>query len=344
MKAFRLNEWQKGASWEEVSTPEPRSGQVLIRVGAAGACHSDLHLMHEWTPESFPGVAHFHLPFTLGHENAGWVEADASGEMEPGTPVVVSPTWNCGVCRPCRNGATNYCESELHQVSGGLGLDGGIAEYMVVPSNTLVRLVGLEPWRAAPLTDAGLTSYHAAKGCLPLLTPDTAAVIIGVGGLGHFALEFLRELCGATLIAVDVDEKALALAAEQGAHITLPSDETAAGEIRKATRGLGATAVLDFVGVDATLALAAQAVRKLGRIVVVGIGGGTLPLQYGALPMGASVTTILGGSTGELAEVVALAEADRIHPRIEKFPMEEATKVYEQLHEGKITGRAVLTP
>ncbi len=203
------------------------------------------------------------------------------------------------MCRSCRNGATNYCEHDV-RLSGGLGRDGGLAEYMIAPSNCLIPLSNLEPCQAAPLTDAGLTSYHAVKHCLPILTPDVVAVVIGVGGLGHLAVEFLRELSAAMVIAVDRDNEALKRAGDLGAALCLPSDDRAAEEIRKATNGLGVMVVLDFVGIDATLALAAQVSRQQGKIVVVGLGGGTLPFQSGALPYGCSVVSTLGGINGRV--------------------------------------------
>ncbi len=210
MRAYVLSRWQSWAELREVPVPEPGQGEVLIRIGGAGACHSDLHIMHEWTPENFAAAGDWPLPFTLGHENAGWIEGgDIPDGFEKGAPVVISPTWTCGACRACRDGETNYCEKEA-VVAGGLGRDGGFADFMVAPANCLVPLNTLEPWQAAPLTDAGLTSYHAVKRCLPRLTPDTSVVVIGVGGLGHLAVAFLRELSGANIIAIDQDEKALA--------------------------------------------------------------------------------------------------------------------------------------
>ncbi len=345
MKAFRFKEWKKSAQLEDVPVPDPCPGEVLIKVGGAGACHSDLHIMHEFDPASLPGLDGWQLPMTLGHENAGWIEAGdlaAYPHLELGAPVVVSPTWSCGVCAPCRQGATNYCEQE--HLAGGIGRDGGLAEYMVAPAQTLIPLANLEPWKAAPLTDAGLTSYHAVKRCLPLLTPDATAVVIGAGGLGHMAIQVLRELSGCQIIVADTSETALKMAGDLGAHVCLPSDGTTADEIRKATGGLGATVILDFVGIDATLALAGQSARQRSEIVLIGIGGGTFPFQFGALPYACSLVTTYGGSTGELAELVALAEADRIHPHIEEFPLDQVASVYERLHKNEISGRAVLRP
>lgn len=343
MKAFRFTEWLHPAELVDVPVPEPGHGEALIRIGGAGACHSDLHIMQEWTPENFPPMAAWSLPFTLGHENAGWVEGGELAGLEVGTPVVVAPVWSCGMCRSCRLGATNYCEGGMTG-SGGLGLDGGIAEYMVAPANCLVPLRDLQPWEAAPLTDAGLTPYHAVKRCLPILTPDATAVVIGVGGLGQMAIQFLRELCAAQIIAMARSEKSLKMAESLGAHLTVPLNEKAAAEVKKANNGLGAMVVIDLVGTDATLILAAQVARKQGQIVVIGLGGGTLPFHAAALPHGCSVVTTLGGSTGELAEIVALAESGRLKPNIERFKLEQVAEVYEKLHNGQIAGRAVLEP
>jgi propanol-preferring alcohol dehydrogenase len=343
VKAFRFEQWQKTATLKDVPKPEPGPGEVLIRIGGAGACHSDLHIMHEWTPETFPQVADWPLPFTLGHENAGWIESGDHDGFDVGAPVVISPTWSCGHCPPCRKGWTNYCDT-VDLGAGGLGVDGGLAEYMVAPATTLVPLRNLEPAEAAPLTDAGLTSYHAVKRCLPILEPGTTVVVIGVGGLGHLGVAFLRELSGAQIIAVDRDPAALQMASGLGAHVCLPSDDTTVEQVKALTNGLGATVVLDFVGLDATLEIASQIVRKHGQIVLVGIGGGSLPFHFFALPAGCSIVATLGGTTSELAEIVALAEAGRVTPHIHKFPLDEVVSVYEQLEANQIKGRAVLVP
>ena len=344
MLAYVLSDFQTRAKLVDLPVPEPGHGEVLIRIGGAGACHSDLHIMHDWNPENFPPLAAWKPPFTLGHENAGWIEGgDIPPGMAEGDPVVVSPTWSCGVCASCRMGATNYCDQD-QMLAGGLGRDGGFAEYMVAPSHCLVPLTSLTPATAAPLTDAGLTSYHAVKSCLPKLTPDASVVVIGIGGLGHLAVEFLRELCGARIIAIDVDEASLAMARERGADVCLQSGDDTRQEVLDATAGLGAIAVLDFVGIDSTLMLATQIVRKRGEIVAVGMGGGVLPFQNGLIPYGCSISQTLGGSTGELCEIIALAESGRISPHVTEFPLADIDEVYTRLHDGEISGRAVIGP
>lgn len=344
MKAYRLHGWHRAGVLEDVPIPEPGVGEALLKIGGAGACQSDVHLMHDWDPETMPLLAAAQLPFTLGHENAGWIAGGDTGGLAEGTPVVVSPTWSCGRCRACRRGVTQDCEDQTAVAAGGLGRDGGLAEYMVAPTRCLLPLRGLEPWEAAALTDAGLTSYHAVTCCLPVLAPDAAALVIGVGGLGHLAVAFLRVLTGAQIIAADIDPEALELAARQGADLCLPSDEHTAERVREVTRGLGAHAVLDFVGVDRTLQTAAQSAARSGQIVVVGIGGGTIPFGFGAIPFGTNIACTLGGSTSELAEVLAMAEAGRVKPSVTRFPLDEVDTVYQRLQRNEIAGRAVLVP
>jgi len=344
MKAYRVHAWRSGAKLEDVPVPEPGPGEVLIKVAGAGVCSSDLHIVHEWTPETVPQVAGWKMPFTLGHENGGWIEGGDT-PLDAGTPVVVNALWHCGNCRSCRRGATNYCEVRSPSgSSGGMGRDGGMAEYLVAPARCVVPLRSIDPADAAPFTDAGLTSYHAVGQVLPLLRPGTAVVVIGVGGLGHLAIEFLRELSGAKIIAVDRSKSALELAAERGADLCLPSDDSTVQQVLDATDGLGAMAVLDVVGIDATLAMAVKCLRRMGRVVMVGIGGGTYPVSSASIIPGGSMMAILGGSMGELEEVVALAEAGRLKPHTTKFRLDEAPAVFKKLHDQEISGRAVLVP
>jgi propanol-preferring alcohol dehydrogenase len=241
----------------------------------------------------------------------------------------------------------NYCEhqSAIGAAGGGLGLDGGMAAKMLVPyARHLVPLGELDPVEAAPLTDAGLTPYHAVKRSLPLLVPGSVAVVIGVGGLGHMAVQVLDALTPAVIVAVDERERARATARNVGAlHAVAPSDE-AVSQIRDITKGRGADIVLDFVGVDATLALGAQVVRQLGHLTIVGIGGGTLPVSFFAIPYEASVATTYWGSVTELMEVVALAEAGRIAAQVTRFSLDDAIEAYAAMEHGELDGRAVVVP
>jgi propanol-preferring alcohol dehydrogenase len=345
MKALRLPAWKHEPELVDVEDPEPGPGQVVIRVGGAGACHSDLHLMHDFEA----GLLGWGPPFTLGHENAGWVETLGAGVtgLEVGEPVAVYGPWGCGRCHRCRQGMENYCErqAEIGPMGGGLGLDGGMAPRMLVPSARLLLPLGdLDPVDAAPLTDAGLTPYHAVKRSLPLLVPGSTAMVIGVGGLGHMAVQILRETCAATVIAVDQREGALRLAADLGAHHGVLAGDEAAAEVRDLTRWAGVDVVIDVVGSDQTLALAASVTRPLGHITLVGIAGGTLPVSFFGIAYEVSVATTYWGSLPELMEVIDLAASGRLRARVQRFGLEDADAVYGAMRDGSLEGRAVFIP
>jgi alcohol dehydrogenase, propanol-preferring len=344
MKAYQLTAWESPAEMRDVPVPEPGPGEVLLKVGGAGACHSDLHLM-EWPP----GTLGFDPPFTLGHENAGWVEAVGAGVtgLEPGEPVAVYGPWGCGRCRACRLSAENYCErqAEIGAFGGGLGLDGGMAEYMLVPDARLLLPLGdLDPRQAAPLSDAALTPYHAISRSLHLLVPGSTAVVIGVGGLGHMAVQILAALSPARVVAVDVSAEKLRLAREVGAEAAVQAGESAAEEIGELTSGTGAELVLDMVGSDDSIALGAGVSRFEGQVTVVGLAGGKFEFAFGALPFEAQLTIPYWGSAIELMEVLDLARAGKIRAHVERFGLDQAADAYARLREGTLDGRAVVCP
>jgi propanol-preferring alcohol dehydrogenase len=299
----------------------------------------------EWPPGALP----YELPFTLGHENAGWIESVGAGVTgwEPGDAVAVYGPWGCGRCRSCRTTLETLCEhgAEIGAAGGGLGRDGGMAEYMLVPDpRLLVPLGDLDPREAAPLSDAALTPYHALKLALPKLTPGTSVLVIGVGGLGHMAVQLVRALTPSNIIAVDVDASKLAHARELGATATVQAGENAAAEIAELTAGRGATLVLDCVGNDPTLALDVKSVAAGGSVMVIGVAGGTLPVTFGTMRFDASITYPYWGSRIELAEVLELARAGHIQAHVERFPLQNAPDAYERMRQGKLAGRAVITP
>jgi propanol-preferring alcohol dehydrogenase len=343
MKAFQFVAAQKPAELRDVAVPEPGPGQVLIKIGGAGACHSDLHIL-EAPPKPGPPRS----PFTLGHENAGWVEKLGSGAtgFAKGDPVIVYGPWGCGLCMNCRVGKENYCQNPGSLKAGGLGSDGGMAPYLLVPSTRfLIPLGSLDPREAAPLSDAALTSYHAVKRSLHLLGAGSTAVVIGAGGLGQMAIQVLRALSGATtVIAVDTSAEKLEIAKRMGADEVLLSGDTAVTRIKNITRRQGAELVLDMVGVNPTLAMAAQVARVMGHLTIVGLGSAALPVNFRSPPHECSVASPYWGFITELMEVVTLAQAGKIKMLVEQFPLERASEAYHLLHDGKIQGRAVIVP
>jgi propanol-preferring alcohol dehydrogenase len=335
-----------GAAPEVVTVPdpEPGPGQVLLKVTAAGVCHSDIAVM-SWPAEALP----FPLPLTLGHEGAGIVAAlgDGVAGVSVGDPVAVYGPWGCGVCAKCAQGRENYClrAKELGIAPPGLGAPGAIAEYLLVDdARHLVPLGDLDPVRTVPLTDAGLTPYHAIKQALPKLVPGSTAVVIGAGGLGHVAVQLLRAMTAARVVALDVSEDKLALAREVGAHEVVLSDARSAAVIRELTGGLGAEAVFDFVGAAPTAALAGAAVAVEGEVSIVGLGGGSLPVGFGTISYDAAVRAPYWGTRGELIEVLDLARTGAVDVHVETYSLDEAPAAYERLHAGKVNGRAVILP
>ncbi len=343
MQAVRFVGVGKPARIEDVLKPSPGPGQILIKVGGAGVCHSDLHVMEDdlgFTP-----------PFTLGHENAGWVAARGEGvtAFKEGDAVAVYGPWGCGRCHACQLSMENYCENwaQITGFGGGLGLDGGMAEYMLVPTARLLVALGrLSPAAAAPLSDAALTPYHAIKRALPHLSAGSTAVVLGVGGLGHMAIQLLRVLAPVRVIAADVDDKRLQQAKTLGADDVLNNrnGDEAADRIQKITGPRGAGLVLDCVGVQATIDLGARLLGRNSVWTVVGLGGGRHDFHHGSTPYGTTMSIPYWGSRVELMEVIAMARDGRIHAETTEFPLGQAVDVYRKLKAGQISGRAVLVP
>lgn len=339
MTAYQLVAWGEPPEFREVEVPEPARDEVLIKVAGVGLCHSDFLFLD--TP---PGIIPWELPFTLGHESAGWAEKIGSDveDLEPGAPVAVAGIHSCGRCRFCLRGQDNYCP---RGASGrGYGEDGGLAHFLVVPRRELVPLTTLDPRRVGPLTDAGATSYHAVKRALPKLVPGSTAVVIGAGGLGSYAVQYLRRLTGARVFAVDLVQQRLDLARELGAHEALLSDEHTAARVRELTGGEGATAVFDFVGDNATMAMALASAGNLGTIAIVGAGGGTAKVSWGVLPLECDLYIPMAASIADLHEVIALAEAGEVRVEVELFDFDDAPVAYDRFRAGDLRSRAVVTP
>lgn len=343
MRALMLPAWKTRPELVEIPDPEPRPGEVVLKIGGAGCCHSDVHLYNEFEA----GVVPWNPPFVLGHENAGWVHAIGAGVdgVEEGAAYLVYGPTGCGLCPPCLEGFETYCEKAAELPAAvGLGRDGGMAEFMTVPARHLVPIGDLDPALAAPLADAGLTPYHAIKRALPYLGAGSHALAIGLGGLGQVGVQILKALTGAVVIAVDAKPEAFDLAAANGADHVVAAGPDAAAQVRDLTGGRGCDAVFDFVGADPTMALAVASAKHRSSVSIVGIGGGSIAVSFFTVPYECNLATTYWGSLPELAEVVTMARRGQIRPSIERFGLDQALDAYRRLEDGTLTARAVVIP
>ena len=336
MRAAQLQEYHQPLAFIDAPEPEPVSPRdVVVKVGGAGVCATDLHAQ-----DGLMEPAGLKPPIVLGHENAGWVHAVGSDvtTAKPGDAVLVYPAYSCGLCVNCRRALDMHCER--HQFVG-LTKDGGFADYVLVDERSLIKLpAGVEPAEVAPHSDAGITAYHAVKRLLGNLTPGTTSAVIGVGGVGHIALQLLKVLGGGSVIAIDTDERRRALAAELGADEVL----TDTADLREATNGIGADVIMDFVATDATHAASLDALARRGLYSTVGYGG-MITVPSVAMVVGES--TIAGNLVGswiDLWELLQMHAAGDVTLRSETHPLEAVNDVLAKLRDGEVTGRAVLVP
>ncbi len=338
MTAYRIVAWGEPPRLTDAPVPEPGPGEVLVEVAGNGLCHSDVTMAA--MPAEVADALGWSLPFTLGHEIGGRVAAlgDGVAGLAVGEAVALVSPASCGTCPACRRGHDSACP---HGLAGrGYGRDGGLARYVVAPApRGVVRLGGLDPLAAGPLTDAGATSHHAVARVVPRLEGGDTAVVVGAGGLGAFAVQLLRALApDARVVAVDTNPARRAVALDLGAH-------EAVTEVREAAAPGTAGAVLDLVGTDATIAAGVAAVRPYGAFALVGAAGGTLRRPwFGGLPRDADVFSFQGSSIADVTAVVALAGAGRIRSEIDVFPLTRVADAYAALEAGTLRGRAVVTP
>jgi propanol-preferring alcohol dehydrogenase len=348
MKALRYTKVGSAPEVVEIEKPSPGPGEVLLRVTAAGVCHSDDYVMslseEDYHAQQYP------LPLTLGHEGAGVIEEFGAGVrtgLRIGEAVAVYGPWGCGHCLNCSKGWENYCTNAAAEGirPPGLGNQGSMAEFMIVDDvRHLIPIGELDPVKNVSLTDAGLTPYHAIKRSLPKLGAGTFAVVIGSGGLGHVGIQILKALSGATVIVLDVNDEKLDLAKQVGADVTLMSDASAAEKIRELTGGLGVNAVFDFVGANPTIATAIAVAGIDADVTIVGIGGGVATVGFGVTAYDASVRVPYWGSRSELIEVFELAKAGKVDVEVQEYSLDDAPQAYRDLEAGSIRGRAVIVP
>jgi NAD+-dependent secondary alcohol dehydrogenase Adh1 len=340
MRAALLREYHTPLRLVDHPTPEiTRPDEVLVRVGGAGVCATDLHAI-----EGLMEPAGVSLPRVLGHENAGWVEAagDLVSTVAPGDAVILYPPYSCGLCVPCRRGDDMHCVN--HDFTG-LSLDGGFAEYVLARERSVIKLPGgLAPEEVAPHADAGLTAYHAVRRVAHLMRPGTTAVVTGIGGVGHIAVQLARELGSSRVVAIDTEEDRLALARELGADEAVPGGAGAPAAVRELTGGRGAEVVLDFVGTDSTHAGSMEMLARAGTYSVIGYGGSLALTSMGLVVDEKSVVGNLVGSWTDLHELIQLHADGRVTLRVETYPLEAINEVLDKLRDGGILGRAVLVP
>ncbi|MFZ0895184.1 MAG: alcohol dehydrogenase [Candidatus Nitrosopolaris sp.] len=351
MKAARIVKVNEKLEIQQVETPKPRGSQVLVKVQSSGVCHSDIHLWEgyyegvggELLKTTDRGV---NYPLTPGHEVAGIV--DSLGEQAEGfnnnDKVLVYPWIGEGLCPACRIGEENLCDKPR---SLGVYMDGGYAEYVLVPSyKYLVKISdGMDIDASATLSCSALTAYGAVKNAN--LKPDDNVVIVGAGGLGLMAIQLAKAVTGARIIAMDLDDKKLEFAKKEGADTTVNSkNEDPVKTIMELTDKMGADAVIDFVNASKTVETDMQFLRRRARVVLVGLFGGELKLSLVTMPTRAY--KLIGSYTGTLSdmiELVSLARRGVIKPVVSnRFKLDQATDALTMLRDGKILGRGVINP
>lgn len=359
MLSARIHKYQEPLAIDNTSKPKVQGEEVLVKVGAAGLCHSDLHLINgEWKD-----VLPLNLPKTPGHEIAGWIEevgesVPESAQMKKGDLVAVFGGWGCGICQYCKSGDEQLCD--FPRWPGLSDYDGGYSEYIMVPTYRFLIRVGkwltsnsynLRPEELAPLTDAGLTPYRAIKKIRHLLGPGKTIAIFGIGGLGSYAIQYAKILGqSSTVIALDRIEEKLRLAEKFGADhvVNVSKSQNIRSEIKsKLSEGkeMGVDVVIDCVGADATVEDSCRILNKRGSLVVVGLFGSQIkiPLVRAVLQEYQAYGSLWGNYI-ELREVIELAKTGKIKHSIQKFPLNEINEAIQLLKNGRIVGRGVVIP
>lgn len=346
MKAAVLRAFHEDLVYEDVPDPtvtDPHD--VIVRIGAAGLCRTDLHI-HEGQFEAAQVEAGLLLPYTPGHENAGWVQEVGSAvtNVVAGDTVIVHPLITCGLCRACRAGDDMHCELGVFP---GVFAPGGMAEYLKTSARAVVKLeAGTQPVDVAALADAGLTAYHAVKKAVPLLYPGTQAVVIGAGGLGHIGIQCLRALTSTEIIVLDRSVGALELATASGADhvVQVQSDGSHVEQVRALTHGKGAQVVVDFVGEGGAEADGVALLRPGGTYYVIGYGGAINVPTMQIILTEINFVGNLVGTYNDLAELMVLTQQGRVKLHTTTYPLSQVNQAIGDLNAGRLVGRGILVP
>ena len=341
MKAVRLHAFNEMPVVDEVPEPALRGPlDVIVKIGGAGVCRTDLHIMEgQWD-----AAMHTPLPYVLGHENAGWVHEVGSAvtNVAVGDTVILHPTPTCGLCRACRAGDDMHC---INSEFPGLSRDGGMADYLLTTARARIKLdPSTQPQDVAALADAGITAYHAVRKAIPLLYPGTTCVVIGAGGLGHIGIQCLAALTATKIIVVDSHPDALKLAEQLGAHHTVIADGGQVQAVKDLTGGAGANVVLDFVAERGAENDGWQMTGTSGSYFVIGYGG---ELHIPTLDIITTERNIIGnivGTYNDLVELMVLAEDGKVTLHTRTYPLDAAPEAFADLDAGRVRGRAILVP
>ncbi len=341
MKAVRLHHYQEQPKVESVDEPKITGPHdVIVRIGGAGLCRTDLHVIEgQWAEKS-----NVKLPYTLGHENAGWVQeiGSAVSNVAVGDTVIVHPLITCGLCRACREGDDVHCTNQLFP---GISVDGGMANFLKTSARAVVKLdPSLEPKDIAALADAGLTAYHAVRKAATILHPGTKVVVIGAGGLGHIGVQCLKALTTAEIIVVDRSREALELTKSWGADHTVLVDGTQVNKVKEITNGQGAEAIVDFVGEGGAIEDGVAMLRRAGTYYVIGYGGRLNVPTIDIISTEINFVGNLVGSYIDLVDLMTLTAQGKVKLHTATYPLDAALDAIHALDSGQLRGRGILVP
>lgn len=341
MRAVQVVGYHQDLQMTELPVPEPTGPfDVVVRIGGAGVCRTDLHILEgQWEAKT-----NVPLPYTIGHENAGWVHAVGSAvtNVKEGDTVIVHPLITCGLCRACRSGDDVHCESSAFP---GIDTNGGYAEYLKTSARSVVTIAdSLQPSDVAALADAGLTAYHAAAKAAKRLKPRDRCVVIGAGGLGHIGIQVLKALTPAEIIVIDRNPDAVELALSIGADHGVVAEGGQVEQVLELTDGFGAEVVVDFVGEGGATAEGVRMLRRSGDYHVIGYGEN---IDVPTIDIVSTEINFIGnlvGSYNDLCDLMVLAARGAVTLHTATYALDDFQSAIDDLDAGRVRGRAILVP